>query len=78
MMALSVKAWRARPSIAVYCIVYWAFPLGVGGHLSLYRAESLLVPLVVLLPERARIPLLAAAAPIAFAMSVAFFRGTLV
>ena len=78
MMALSMKSWRAQPAIAAYCLAYWAFPLCVGGRLSLYRSEALLVPLVVLLPERARIPLLAAAAPIAFAMSVAFFRGTLV
>jgi hypothetical protein len=78
MMALSVKQFRARPLIGAYCLAYWAFPLCVGGHLSLYRAEALLVPLVVLLPLRARIPLLAAAVPISFAMSVAFFRGTLV
>lgn len=78
MMALSVLQWRARPIIAAYCLGYWAFPLCVGGHLSLYRAEALLVPVVVLLPERARLPLLAAALPVAFAMSVAFFRGALV
>jgi hypothetical protein len=78
MMALSVVKLRARPLVGAYCIAYWAFPLCLGGHLSLYRAEALLVPVVALLPERARLPLLAAAAPISFAMSVAFFRGTLV
>jgi len=78
MMILSVRSWRAKPEIAAYCLVFWAFPLCVGGRLSLYRAESLLVPVVFLLPERARLPLLAVAAPIAFGMSVAFFRGSLV
>ncbi len=78
MMALSVRHFRARPLVAAYCAAYWAFPLCVGGHLSLYRAEALLVPVVALLPEGARLPLLAAAAPLSFAMSVAFFRGTLV
>ena len=78
MMALGVLRFRARPLVAAYCIAYWAFPLCVGGHLSLYRAEALLVPLVALLPERARVPLLAAAMPVSFAISVAFFRGTLV
>jgi hypothetical protein len=78
MIALSVKSWLAKPEIAAYSLAYWLFPLCVGGRLSLYRAESLLVPVVFLLPERARIPLLAVAAPIAFAMSVAFFRGSLV
>ena len=78
MMALAVKSWRARPLVAAYCVAYWAFPLCVGGRLSLYRAEALLLPLVVLLPEKTRLPFLAAAAPLFFAISVAFFRGTLV
>ena len=78
MMALSVARFRARPLVGAYCVAYWAFPLCVGGHLSLYRAEALLVPVVALLPERARLPLLAVAVPVSFAISVAFFRGTLV
>jgi hypothetical protein len=78
MMALSARSWLAKPEIAAYCLAYWLFPLCVGGRLSLYRAESLLVPLVFLLPERAKVPLLVVAVPLAFAMSVAFFRGSLV
>ena len=78
MMALAALRFSARPLVAAYCVAYWAFPLCVGGHLSLYRAEALLVPLVALVPERARLPLLAAAVPVSFALSVAFFRGTLV
>ena len=78
MMALGCLRFRARPLVAAYCVAFWAFPLCVGGHLSLYRAEALLVPLVALLPERARLPLLFVAVPVSWAMSVAFFRGTLV
>ena len=77
-VALSLAHFRARPLLAGYCLAFWAFPLCVGGHLSLYRAEALLVPAVALLPERARLPLLAAAVPLSFAISVAFFRGALV
>lgn len=78
MMALGCLRFRARRLVAAYCVAYWVFPLCVGGHLSLYRSEALLVPLVALLPERARLPLLAAAVPVSFAISVAFFLGTLV
>lgn len=78
MMALGARRFREQPLVAAYCVSFWAFPLCVGGRLSLYRAEALLVPLVALLPARARVPLLFAAAPVAFAMSVAFFRGALV
>jgi hypothetical protein len=78
MMALCVPRFRTQPQIAAYCVAFWVFPLCVGGHLSLYRAEALLVPLVVLLPQRARLPLLAVAAPLSFAMALAFFRGALV
>lgn len=78
MMALGLRRWRAQPAVAAYCLLYWAFPLLAGGRLSLYRAEAVLVPLVALLPGRARLPLLAFAVPISAALSVAFFRGTLV
>ena len=77
MMVLSAPRWRTRPVLAVYCLIYWAFPLCLGGKLSLYRAEALLAPMVALLPYRAIPPLLVAAAPIAFAMEVAFFRGSI-
>ena len=78
LMALGAFQFRARPLVAAYCLAYWAFPLCVGGHISLHRAEALLVPVVALLPERARLPLLAAAVPVSLAISVAFFRGALV
>lgn len=78
MIALSVRSWRAQPDLGAYAFAFWAFPLCVGGRLSLYRAESLLLPMLPLLPRKALLPLLVAAVPIAFAMDVAFFRGTLV
>ena len=77
MMALSVRAWRERPALAAYCLLYWAFPLCLGGKLSLYRAEALLAPIVVMLPARAATLLLLAAGPIAFAMDMAFFRSAI-
>jgi hypothetical protein len=77
MLATSVAAFRQRPLIALYCCAYWLLPLCLGGRISLYRAEALLVPLVCLVPARARPWFCAAAAPIAFAVSVAFFRGTI-
>ncbi|MCA1827583.1 MAG: hypothetical protein LC689_11695 [Myxococcales bacterium] len=43
-----------------------------------FLAVLAVMQLQTLLPVRARIPLLVAAVPIAFAMSVAFFRGSLV
>jgi hypothetical protein len=77
MLALSVRSWRDRPVLAAYCFLYWAFPLCLGGKLSVHRAEALLAPVVVLLPARAAWLLLLAAGPIAFAMDVAFFRGAI-
>ena len=77
MLALSARSWRARPVVAAYCLLYWAFPLCLGGKLSLYRAEALLAPIVVMLPARAATLLLFAAAPVAFAIDVAFFRSAI-
>jgi hypothetical protein len=77
MLALSARSWRARPVVAAYALLYWVFPLCLGGKLSLYRAEALLAPIVVLLPTGAVMPLLVAAAPIAFAVDAAFFRSAI-
>jgi hypothetical protein len=77
MVALSARSWRARPVLAAYCLLFWAFPLCLGGKLSLHRAEALLAPIVVLLPARAAGLLLFAAAPIGFAVDVAFFRSAI-
>ena len=78
MLALALFRWRTNPQLAAYCVAFWVFPLCVGGRIAFYRAESLLVPMVALLPERARIPALVLAAPIFVGMSQHFFNGSLV
>jgi hypothetical protein len=77
LLASSLAAFRRRPLLALYCCAYWVLPLCLGGRISLHRAEALLVPMAVLVSPRARPWLCALAAPIAFAVSVAFFRGTI-
>jgi len=77
MMCLALpRSWRTLSGI--YCAAYWAIPYVVGGQVSLYRAEALLVPLAVLVPRRTRIPLLIVAVPIWVAVSVQFFRFILI
>jgi hypothetical protein len=63
-----------------YVLLYWAFPLCVGGHLSLYRAEALLLPLILILPGINQWILgcfLAVAIYISFYMDVLFFKSLL-
>ena len=78
MLVLGLLRWRTQPQIAAYSLAYWLFPLCVGGRIAFYRAESLLVPLVALLPDRARIWTLPFAAALFVAMSQHFFNGSLV
>jgi hypothetical protein len=79
-----VAALRARPSRPVaslallYCGAYYALPLAVGGRVSLYRSESLLLPLVLFVPERFEAIAVALAAAIFLGVSAAFFAGTIV
>jgi len=75
---------RAEPTTALFgltVVTYWLFPLLLGGRLSLYRAEALLLPAVWLL-RRAPVPvlvvILAGAAAVAMPMARSFFQGTLV
>jgi hypothetical protein len=61
--------------------MYWLFPLLLGGRISLYRAEALLLPAVWLLqrtPAPALGVLLSGAVLVSLAMGRAFFAGTLV
>jgi hypothetical protein len=80
-------AWRHRTvlslgewGVALLASVWWLLPLTLGGDLSLYRAESLLLPVVVLL---ARLPAPAVAAfaatsvPVSYLMAKLFFNATL-
>ena len=64
-----------------WAAAFWLFPLLLGGQISLYRAESLLLPSVALLRE-APLALLVALAACACALSapvaLGFFRGVLV
>ncbi|MGH3116853.1 MAG: hypothetical protein ACRDQ2_07005 [Gaiellales bacterium] len=52
-----VAAWWHRARLGVLqravppvCILTWLMPLSLGGKLSLYRREDLVLPAVVLLP----------------------------
>ena len=85
--ALAWATWRARDrtreetALALYAVAYWLLPLVVGGGLSLYRAESLLLPaapLVRRLPAAAQVAVLAGAVALAAPMGVLFLRRALV
>ena len=66
---------------AVMCLFLWVMPLTLGGDLSLYRAESLLLPIVILL-TRVRLPVLAMFAivcvPVGYKMAQLFFTAVLI
>ena len=71
-----VRAWAAMTAL-----LYWAFPLYAGRGLSLYRADALVLPVLLLLPELplwALTGLLAWLVAIAFSMGQLFFNGYLV
>lgn len=66
---------------AVLVLGLWLLPLTLGSDLSLYRAESLLLPIVILLVHlRPAIvaAYVAAGAPVAYLMAQLFFDGTLI
>ncbi|MGZ6058337.1 MAG: hypothetical protein ACXWLP_02675 [Myxococcaceae bacterium] len=75
---------RADPTTALFGLMlaaYWLFPLVIGGRLSLYRAEALLLPSVWLLrrtPTPALVLIIGGAMALAIPMARAFFQGTLV
>lgn len=66
---------------AAMCCLLWLIPLTLGSDLSLYRAESLLLALVILL-VRLRPPVLAVCAaaciPVSYKMAQLFFDATLI
>jgi hypothetical protein len=72
---------RARDALLLgTALAYWLFPLVAGG-VSLYRADSLLVPALVLLGEApvcVNSGVCAGLAALAFFMGQLFFRGVLV
>ena len=65
----------------VLVLALWVLPLTLGGDLSLYRAESLLLPVVILL-SRLRVPIVAGFAvvcvPVCYLMARLFFDATLI
>lgn len=82
----AVALWRRRDTpgdaaVATHGLTYWLFPLVLGGAVSPYRAESLLMPAVVGLrriPPIALIPLILAAVAIWAVMATEFAHGWLV
>lgn len=67
--------------LVIFLLVYWLVPLAMGGELSLYRAEAVLLPAVPLakkLPMSVLLIVLATAILIASRMNPLFFNGTLV
>ena len=65
MVAALAVAWQDRSNLSLgergavaLVVALWLLPLTLGGDLSLYRAESLLLPVVILL-SRLRVPLIA-------------------
>lgn len=91
-IAAGVVAWRDRSNLSlgergavVLVFALWLLPLTLGGDLSLYRAESLLLPVVILL-SLMRVPSVAGVAvagvavagvPVCYTMAKLFFDGTL-
>ncbi|CAN5595750.1 hypothetical protein BH10ACT2_BH10ACT2_00450 [soil metagenome] len=71
----------AERGVVVTVGALWFVPLTLGGDLSLYRAESLLVPVVILL-TRLRIPVLIAfvalCIPVSYLMAKLFFQYVLI
>ena len=61
-------------------LLFWAFPLFAGRGVSLYRADALVLPVLLLveLPVWVLIPLLIWLVRLADAMGPLFFRGYLV
>ena len=77
------RSWRdpLRAWAAMTALLYWGFPLIAGRGLSLYRADALVLPVLLLLPELpvwVLVPLLAWLVAIAFSMGQLFFNGYLV
>ena len=87
MLVLLATAWWQRRSldrlswmVLAFCALAWLFPLSLGSGLSLYRAESILLPAVLLLrllPRWAAIATVVAFGLLLVPMARLFFDGTL-
>jgi hypothetical protein len=86
LIVAALTVWRrslTRTDWAVLCytVLVWLFPLTQAIALSRYRSEALLIPVVALvrrLPVAIQIPLVVAAAWIAFGMAGLFFQARLI
>jgi hypothetical protein len=86
LVTASLTVWRSsltRTDWAVLCytVLVWLFPMTQSVAVSRYRSEALLIPCVALvrrLPVVIQIPLVVAAAWIAFGMAPLFLHGKLI
>jgi hypothetical protein len=88
LVAVCVAAWRHRARLGLLhrmvipvCVLTWLMPLSLGGELSLYRREGLVLPAVLLFPLLPRwlaIGLVAACGVLVVPISRQFFAGVLV
>lgn len=77
------RSWKdpTRVWAAMAALLFWAFPLFAGRGVSLYRADALVLPVILLLvdlPVWVLLPFLFWFAVVAAAMGELFFRGYLV
>jgi hypothetical protein len=85
-MAIAIIARAYRPQgfdqlLVFFAATYWLFPLVVGGRISLYRADAVLLPCMFLarrLPLFVQLALLGILAYLDYRMGIRFFRGVLV
>lgn len=78
-------SWKRLEPVEIFAVaataMFWLFPLTMGGQVSLYRSESLLLPLVLVtrrLPTPVVGALAAASILLAWPMATLFFEGTLI
>jgi hypothetical protein len=80
-IAICVESWRRRREgitplnllALIYTLTYWFVPLVIGAGVTIYRAESLLMPMVLLL-RRWPVRVLIACLAIALALAVQYPR----
>lgn len=71
-----VESWAILATVAL-----WLFPLTLGGQASLYRIESVLLPVVILLPRMPtwfRFALTGALIAMSYPMAILFYRNILI
>ncbi|MDA1053215.1 MAG: hypothetical protein O3C40_22415 [Planctomycetota bacterium] len=77
----SSDRYRVELLCLVVVVIFWLFPLVMGSGVSLYRAESILVPAVVIarrLPIWLLLPFVISFGALTLPMAVLFFRAVLI